>query len=74
MASLPTKCNCRLNRWTNYKEGGAKRRDTQMELILALIVFALLIVAWLVLPGSFTVEETPAWSSSEALQMTPAEA
>jgi len=45
-----------------------------MELILALIVFALLIVAWLVLPGSFTVEETPAWSSSEALQMTPAEA
>ena len=45
-----------------------------MELILALIVFGALIVSWFVLPGSVTVEETPAWSSSESLQMTPAEA
>lgn len=74
MASLPTRCNCPVELSYTYKEGGAKRRDTQMELILALIVFALLIVAWLVLPGSVTVEETPAWSSAEGLQMTPAEA
>ncbi len=74
MASLLIRCNCRLNCRTNYKEGGAKRRDTLMELTLALIIFAILIVAWIALPGSVTVEETPAWSSSEALQLTPAEA
>ena len=43
-----------------------------MEVVLALLVFALLIVAWLVLPGSaITVEETQGWTASEAL-LTPA--
>ena len=41
-----------------------------MELMLALIVFAVLIVAWLALPGTAVVtaiEETPLWSSDVAV-------
>lgn len=45
-----------------------------MELLLAMIVFALLIVAWIGLPGTVTVEETATWNSGEALALTPAEA
>jgi hypothetical protein len=45
-----------------------------MELMLALIVIALLIATWIVLPGSVTVEETPVWTTAEATQLTPAEA
>jgi hypothetical protein len=45
-----------------------------MELTLALIIFAAMIVVWFFLPGSMTVEETPSWTSTESLQMAPAEA
>jgi hypothetical protein len=41
-----------------------------MELMLALIVFALLIVAWLALPGTAVVaavEDAPMWSSDVAV-------
>ena len=44
--------------------------------MLALIVFAVLIVAWFVLPGgtSVTLEETEAWAPSETVAMVGAEA
>jgi hypothetical protein len=45
-----------------------------MELTLALIIFAAMIVVWFFLPGSMTVEETPSWTTTESLQMVPAEA
>jgi len=41
-----------------------------MELMLALIVFAVLIVAWLALPGTAAVtaiEEAPMWSADVAV-------
>lgn len=41
-----------------------------MELMLALIVFAVLIVAWLALPGTAAVtaiEEAPMWTSDVAV-------
>ncbi len=48
-----------------------------MEVVLALIVFAVLILTWFVLPGSIAtiaVEETPALVVSEGLQTAAAEA
>ena len=45
-----------------------------MELALALIIFAAMIVVWFFLPGSMTVEETPSWTSTESLPLAPAEA
>jgi hypothetical protein len=72
MASLRIRCRVCLN--SQYiRRAARKRRNSNMELVLALIVFGLLIVTWIALPGSVTVEETPAWNTNEALQMTPTE-
>ena len=46
-----------------------------MELMLALIVFAVLIVAWLALPGAAVVtavEEAPMWTSDVAVAQVAA--
>jgi hypothetical protein len=48
-----------------------------MEVVLALIVFAVLVLTWLVLPSSVTavtVKETPALVVADGLQMAAAEA
>ncbi len=48
-----------------------------MEIALALIVFAVLILTWLVLPGSASRVErvdTPVWNEADNLQVTVAEA
>ena len=48
-----------------------------MEVAIALVLFAVLILAWFVLPGSVTIvtaQETPAWATTEGLQIAPAEA
>ncbi len=44
--------------------------------MLALIVFAVLIVAWFALPGgaSVTIETTETWTTPEAVTMVGAEA
>ncbi len=47
-----------------------------MEVALALIVFAVLVLTWLVLPGSATpvvAKEAPAWTEADNLQIAPAE-
>ena len=48
-----------------------------MELILALILFAVLVVAWLALPSTVattSVVETSGWTNNEGLQVAGAEA
>ena len=48
-----------------------------MEVALALIVFAVLVLAWLVLPGSASRVEridAPVWEEADNLQVTVAEA
>lgn len=47
-----------------------------MELVLALIVFAVIVLSWLALPSTIatTVEEMTAWSNTEGLQMATNEA
>jgi hypothetical protein len=45
-----------------------------MELAIALIIFAALIVMWFVLPGSVTVEETHTWAGAESMSIAPAKA
>ena len=45
-----------------------------MELALALIIFAAMIVVWLTLPGSVTTEETQNWTPAESMPMAPAKA
>ena len=45
-----------------------------MELTLALIIFAAMIVVWFVLPGSIAVEEAQSWTPNESLQLAPSEA
>ena len=49
-----------------------------MELALAFILFALLVVAWLALPSTAVAAapavEAPAWATSEGLQVATAEA
>jgi hypothetical protein len=46
-----------------------------MELTIALIIFAAMIVVWFTLPGSVTAEETPSWTSSnENMPVSPAKA
>ena len=45
--------------------------------MLALILFALLIVAWLALPSTASdapLEQAPAWSTGEGMQVAQAEA
>ena len=50
------------------KERGT-RRGTHMEFIIALVLFALLVVAWGMLPGTgaaaITIEETTEWAGKE---------
>ncbi len=47
-----------------------------MEVVLALVLFAVVVLSWFVLPGgaSVALEEVPAWSNADALQVAPAEA
>lgn len=45
-----------------------------MELVLALIIFAAMILVWFVLPGTATSEEAPPAVASEGMTMTPAKA
>ena len=48
-----------------------------MEIALALIVFAVLVLTWLVLPGSASRVEridAPAWNEADNLQVTAVEA
>ena len=48
-----------------------------MEVVLALIVFAVLVLSWFVLPSSVTevtVKETPALVVADGLQIAAAEA
>ena len=48
-----------------------------MEIALALIVFTVLVLTWLVLPGSASRVErvdTPAWNEADNLQVTAVEA
>ncbi len=47
-----------------------------MEVMLALVLFAVVVLSWFVLPGgtSVSLEEAPAWSNADTLQVTPAEA
>lgn len=58
------------------ERGNPKGPRNKMELVLALIVFAVLVLSWLVLPStvSTTIEGTPAWSNVEGLQMAASEA
>ncbi len=47
-----------------------------MEVMLALVLFAVVVLSWFVLPGgtSVSLEGAPAWSSADALPVAPAEA
>ncbi len=58
------------------ERGNPKGPRNKMELVLALIVFAVLVLSWLVLPSAVatTVEETTAWTRAEGLQMAASEA
>ena len=58
------------------ERGNPKGPWNKMELVFALIVFAVLVLSWLVLPSAVftTTEATPAWSNAEGLQLATGEA